>query len=313
MAQASEFRTGNLTPDQAERFAALFIPTWELPPDIGAGPDPGFKPAGAIDASLVSSLGAAPVAIPTAPTPGVAPAKPKATIMGLAPMVPAADVIAVATPEAPKPPAKTMMGIADVPHVVTPAPVVVPSEIVAVAPPAPAPPTPQLPSVMIEEPAPPPRIEVVKPAPLLAVEASDAYPALQKKRSPLLFVGIALGVVALVGVTVVATRSSDPVKPQPSAMPIIEKKLELPEPPPAAATPAEAKTAEKPAEKAVEKAIEKTVDKPATTTEPKAVAAPPPPAPKPAAPKAAAPPSAPKAAPAGGGKKPTAPKIKDEF
>src|SRR4051794_20267846 len=87
MANASEFRSGNLTPEQAERFAALFIPTWELPAEIASGPDPGFQSA-AIDANLVAALGAAPVSIPTAPTPAAAPsppkASPKATMMGMA-------------------------------------------------------------------------------------------------------------------------------------------------------------------------------------------------------------------------------------
>ena len=37
--------TANLGPEDLERFASLFVPIWDQPPEVPAGPDPGFKAA----------------------------------------------------------------------------------------------------------------------------------------------------------------------------------------------------------------------------------------------------------------------------
>jgi hypothetical protein len=52
----SGFRAANLGPEELERFAALFVPPWEMPADdAAAAPDPGFKPA-ALGALLAAEL-----------------------------------------------------------------------------------------------------------------------------------------------------------------------------------------------------------------------------------------------------------------
>ena len=78
------------SPDELERFASLFIPTWELPADIGGGPDPGFQ-AAAIEPALVAALVA-----PQEPKPNPL----KNTMMAVAPQLPAPQFPA---PQAPAP------------------------------------------------------------------------------------------------------------------------------------------------------------------------------------------------------------------
>jgi len=90
------FRMTTHSPEELERFAALFIPTWELPADVATGPDPGFK-AAAMDVATVAAL--------SAPKPSPI----KSTMMGI--MMPAAPApapvepapVVVAAPPAPMP------------------------------------------------------------------------------------------------------------------------------------------------------------------------------------------------------------------
>ncbi|MBI2388697.1 MAG: hypothetical protein HYV09_03685, partial [Deltaproteobacteria bacterium] len=89
------FRTTTHSPEELERFAALFIPTWELPPDVAAGPDPGFRPV-AIDAATVAALSGDEL-------PKARPAAIKATMMGLAASLPLPDQSAPAVRSEPPP------------------------------------------------------------------------------------------------------------------------------------------------------------------------------------------------------------------
>jgi len=77
------FRMTTHSPEELERFAALFIPTWELPAEVATGPDPGFK-AAPMDVATVTAL--------TEPKPA-APKPVKSTMMAMAAPVPMPSVI----------------------------------------------------------------------------------------------------------------------------------------------------------------------------------------------------------------------------
>jgi len=283
------FRTTTHSPEELERFAALFIPTWELPAEIAAGPDPGFK-AAPIDAGLVAAL--------------------------------AGDELPKAKPQPIK---QTMMGMS-APLIVPEAPAPVPPVVAAAAAPAAdAAPIVAAPVPTLDAPKPMP-MAAPMPAPRPArVAVDDDEPLPAKKRGGVLYAVIG-GVVLLGAVgAFFATRGGD----QPAAdkndkkESVTEKKaMDLPEPaaapePAKAAEPAKTEEPAKPAEPAKAAEPTKTVEpaKAAPPPPPPAKAAPPPPPPvvkaappPPPAAKAAPPPPA-KTTPPPAKK----PKIKDEF
>ncbi len=343
------FRVGALTPDEAERFAALFVPTWESVGEVPSGPDPGFKAANvSVDVgAFMADAGA-----PSVPKPPVGRADAKKTMIGLA----AADVLpppALEAPAAPVPapvvpvveaaptaPAKpqnskaTMIGLA-APLPQASADVALKSTMVEIAPAvaAPVPPTPieiaAAPAVevksasKIEAPT-APAAPLFAPMPQVATSTYDADDVgLPRKRSPLPFVLGGVAVLALIGIFAATRGGSEktPTKDEPKSI-ADEKKLNLPDPnlvnttstTPAAATTAAPTETAKAADTTTAKAAEtpKTAEpmKTAEALTAKAPPPPPPPAKTVAAPKP--PPPAKTAAPKPPpGKKP--PSVKEEF
>ena len=328
------FRVGALTPEEAERFAALFVPVWELPADVPTdGPDPGFKVSGnGVAAAQVDAMLAASSAPAARTTEGDWPSEASLSVAAEQQRSMKSTMVSIAEPAppvAPTPPVadapikakQTMMGIA--------APL--PQNADAFAPTAVGP----LFEPVQAKPA-------ARPQPMsapLSVDSTDSYAALSKKRSPLPFV---IGGAVLLGALGVflATRGGDEKsssKPDDDKATVSEpKKLDLPDPnavapPPTlaktattaagtnatatatatATTTAAATTAAPPAKTEEPPPPVKTA--PVKTVEPKVTAKPPtpPPPPKVTA-KPPPPPPVKTAAPKLPGKKPP-PKIKDEF
>jgi len=286
MANTSDgLRMTTHSPEELERFAALFIPTWELPAEVAAGPDPGFKPA-AMDVATVTAL--------------TEPAKPlpvKSTMMNIAVTAPAAPPVEEKVEAKKEPLAAPMPSVIVAPE---PEPVAAPAAAAPIAPPP-----------------------AFRAPPVESID-DDLAPAPKKKGGMIFAVIGGLAAVGAI-VAFVATRGGDEkAKETPKTEQASEKKaLDLPEPTaapveakktePAAKAPEPAKTAEPtpaPKETATAKA-------PEPTPTPKATAAPPPPPPVKAA-AAPPPPPAPKATTAPAPKPAAAPakkasKIKDEF
>jgi hypothetical protein len=212
------FVSGKHSPEDLERFAALFVPVWEQAEVPASSVDPGFVAAAAPAAALLDTLGAtAPLAIPTAPSPVVAapPAEAVAAPASAASAPVAAGAEVAAPAAAPEKPAikGTMMGIA-APVVLAP-----PPQEAITLPAAPAAkiaasdaPSLHKPPAPLPGPAPTVRLDVH------ALDLGDDVPV-AKKRGAGVYVGIGVAVIAAGVAAFAITRAMDGEKASPSTKP----------------------------------------------------------------------------------------------
>ena len=249
----SPFSTGRLTPDEADRLAATFRPSWELDDAPFTGPgvlseaDLRALQGGGTHADVRATVQAGAHAsngthaVPVPATSG----EPENSVI-IDRSITSQDIAAPAQPRsAPPKPGATMLGMAPppppqaIPQPVAPAPAPPPPPVASRPPPRSQ--RPQAPQFHVGPPTPP------KARPAVSVDLDVSYP---KKPKTGLWLGLGAGGVAVLGLVVwlvSSSGSSEKAAPPPTETHAAEDKLStIPPPPPVTAAATAATTAAPP-------------------------------------------------------------------